>query len=468
MSNVNTRMVFDVLEEARASRGWGMSLYNTSLAKNVSAVADQLVQADLAMFLSERSRSVDITPMKLRSIPCSHFPGTPNTQNCRRAYFVPGGVELAAAPTDNESNHNKTDVILARSQRGYIFDFIEGPAMNEEWHFEADTDCEVYGFPFGAFHLCLKNPANNTLNARIVHCPNDISTLSDCHTNKTWHSRPGWTTSLTTTFRDADVAYSKINGTILSHTFTSPALVAPVSASEMLAGYRSAFSSFPDLAALLNLFADSKATNLFSLYVYPAMIWANLKSVEALGPQNPAVVTRAQDTLQCLLAIMLFYCQPSLFARALAQYAENATLGDAFPTLKVFAEELIHESPADTEVVEAVTRYQLQVGRATLVAYVVICGTALGACLVALGWAAWVEGTGKVRVPETTPFPAWDERVRCRVESVRDGSGVEDGEVMGLEKGIDGGKGLSRTAEGLKVVLVKEGAGQGVEEKRSA
>lgn len=165
LGNVNTRMVFDVLEETRASRGWGMSLYNASLAKNVSAIADQLVQADLAMFLSERSRSIDITPMKLRSIPCSHFPGTPNTQNCRRTYFVPGGVELAAAPTDNESNHNKTDVILAKSQRGYIFDFLEGPAINEEWHFDTDTDCEVYGFPFGAFHLCLKNPANNTLDA---------------------------------------------------------------------------------------------------------------------------------------------------------------------------------------------------------------------------------------------------------------------------------------------------------------
>lgn len=298
--------------------------------------------------------------------------------------------------------------------------------------------------------------------AGIVHCPNDISTLSSCHTNKAWHTGPGWTTSITTTFRAADVAYSKTNGTILSHTFTSPALAAPISAPEMLAGYRSAFSSFPDLAALLNLFADSAATNLFSLYVYPAMIWANLKSVEALGPQNPAVVTRAQDTLQCLLAIMLFYCQPALFARALAQYAENATLGEAFPALRGFARELVRESPPDTDVVVAVTRYQLQVGRATLVAYVVICGTALGVCLVALGWAGWVEGTGKVRVPETSHFPAWDERVRCRVESVRNGKGGEVGEGRSI------GKGLIRTVEGLRIVLEKERGGQEEEEKRPA
>jgi hypothetical protein len=142
-----------------------MSLFNDSLANNVSAIADQLVQADLAMFLSERSRSVDITPTKLRLIPCSHVPGIPNTQNCKRSYFVPGGVELASVNDKSDSVRNKADVILAKKQRGYIFDFVEGPGINEEWNFGAATECEVYGFPFGAFHLCLSNPENNTLRA---------------------------------------------------------------------------------------------------------------------------------------------------------------------------------------------------------------------------------------------------------------------------------------------------------------
>jgi len=162
-------MAFDLLEGSTTSLGWGVSLFNASLAKNVSSIADHLVQAELATFLSEPTRSIDITPASLRVIPCSHRPGMENTQNCKRTYFVPGGVELAAPEKQNSPSLNRADVFLAKDQQGYILDFLEGPGVREEWQFEGDKDCEVYGFPFGAVHLCLNNAGNNTLHARTFH-----------------------------------------------------------------------------------------------------------------------------------------------------------------------------------------------------------------------------------------------------------------------------------------------------------
>lgn len=141
-----------------------MSLFNASLAKNVSAIADQVVQADLSMFLSEPYRTVDLTPPSERSIPCAHIPGKDNTENCRRVYYIPGGMDLAA----NRATQGTTDadILLSINQQGYILDFVEGPGAGEQWNFDAETECKVYGFPFGAFHLCLKNGSPNILHAR--------------------------------------------------------------------------------------------------------------------------------------------------------------------------------------------------------------------------------------------------------------------------------------------------------------
>lgn len=162
--DVHTKEVFEILDGTPTTLGWGMSHFNASLAKNVSAIANQVVQADLAMFLSEPYRTVDLTTPQDRSVPCSHLPGKENERNCRRVYYIPGGMDLAATREVKETA--KAEVILAQDQQGYILDFVEGPGAGEDWAFEAEAECKVYGFPFGAFHLCLRNGAANTLQAR--------------------------------------------------------------------------------------------------------------------------------------------------------------------------------------------------------------------------------------------------------------------------------------------------------------
>lgn len=116
------------------------------------------------MFLSQPYRSVDITPSADRSVPCSHIPGQNNTKNCRRIYYMPGGLELTT--TQQVKKIVESEVVVAQNQQGYVLDFLEGPGINEEWSFKSDTECQIYGFPFGAFHLCLRNGGPNTLQAR--------------------------------------------------------------------------------------------------------------------------------------------------------------------------------------------------------------------------------------------------------------------------------------------------------------
>lgn len=109
-----------------------------------------------------------------------------------------------------------------------------------------------------------------------------------------------------------------MNGSILSHEYTTDATPAPISSQEMLAAFRCAFSSFPSRASLTTFTSDLQARTIFPLHIQPAIVWANLKGVNALLSTDPALSARAQDTLQCVLAIMLYYSQPALFARALS------------------------------------------------------------------------------------------------------------------------------------------------------
>ena len=189
----------------------------------------------------------------------------------------------------------------------------------------------------------------------------------------------------------------------------------------MLQGYRDAFDNFSTLQDLLALSAKADKTKLFPLYAYPAYVWGCLKGVSALGSHDPAVATRAADVLQCLLAIMLYYCQPTLFARALSVPIRNSTM-EADEGLKTFTSDLLAAVPPDTQVMLAGLRYRILVGIATLIAYVVLCGTALVLCLIVLLLGSHSRFAG--RVPKIDHFPIWDVLIHCELDS-RSGTSAE-------------------------------------------
>jgi hypothetical protein len=233
-----------------------------------------------------------------------------------------------------------------------------------------------------------------------VECPTSVSAASNCMEDTSWLSNAGWTTQLTSTFRHATVAYSRENATILSHDYTSDAVPAPVSAQELLTAYQVVFSSFPSIAALTTLITDSQVTALFSLYIQPAIIWSNLRGTLS-SSTDPALLARAQDTIQCILAIMLYFSQPAVFARALSL---NTNLTSE---MQIFKE---HLPLPDIESYEARMRYQLVMNKTWLILYLAICVVALILCIAGLILSFLGNG-----IPQTTSYQGWDEQTRCIV-----------------------------------------------------
>jgi hypothetical protein len=154
-------MKFHPMHDSPQVMGWGMSPFNGSLAKNVSIITDQLVNA--VMFLSDPTRSVDITPGPLAAVPCSNTPQKQVDVKCKRSYYLPAGVEFVAAQLDGSPLFEKSDVFFAMGQQGYLLEYEEG---DSKWEFDQSAECLSYGFAFAAFRLCLKNTKSNALQAR--------------------------------------------------------------------------------------------------------------------------------------------------------------------------------------------------------------------------------------------------------------------------------------------------------------
>ena len=281
----------------------------------------------------------------------------------------------------------------------------------------------------------------------IVNCPNEFAALTQCRSNTSWHADPGWITTVTSTFRRATVGYSRSNGTILfSELSDTPEVPAPVDAIEMLQGYRDAYGDFDNLPSLLTILSDPEAMNLFPLYVYPAYVWANLKSVSLLGPRNPAIMTRAAETLQSMIAITLYYCQPSAYARSLSKPAGNFSLSADKDALERLKAETLAAAPADTEVSLARLCYRIVVGPETYKAYVVLCASALILCIVLLLIGSYAPFASYI--PPTSAFPALDDISYCRLVSTSDRTDDRPDRLRKLK-----GAKLIQAAADMKIVL---------------
>ena len=214
----------------------------------------------------------------------------------------------------------------------------------------------------------------------------------------------------------------------------------------MLQAYRWAYGNFSGVSDLYGLLTDPDETNLFPLRTFPALVWGCLRGVSTLGSTNPAIVSKAADTLQCLLAIMLYYCQPTLFARKWTRAPDSAF---DRPELRKFAADLAAQAPPDTHITLAGSKYQIIVGQATLVAYVALCGVALALCLIVLCIGSLDKTAG--RIPDTTPFPSWDNDVHCEMRKVVNGDEVEAGRKGDLGK-LKGNQ-MIRQVDGMRVRL---------------
>jgi hypothetical protein len=212
----------------------------------------------------------------------------------------------------------------------------------------------------------------------IVKCPTAIAfTASQCITETSWHTNTthAISTTLTTTFRRADVSYHRSNTSIASHVFKTGEVRAPVNASDLLDAYMvfakgsgatldlmlaqqtstvsveeptSGDTSVSALDNLLNTFESLErnassgsrkrqsldeqsldGTDLFSGVLgtagvqlpgsnpmFPVMPFAMLEACSLAGSENPRLAAYCTNFLQNFLAIPLYWCNRLLPVRA--------------------------------------------------------------------------------------------------------------------------------------------------------
>jgi hypothetical protein len=244
----------------------------------------------------------------------------------------------------------------------------------------------------------------------IVSCPYSDPTTQSCLDDTSWQSLPGWATSLNATFRRASMAYSRQNGTILTHQFIDkPASAASVDSSDIL----QAWDNFLGVSTA----ANDQSQELMSMlglggggFLFPGLVSWFLNGVSAIALENPAADTRGVNALQALLAIPLYWCQTGIMERnSMVSLPSSELLANAGSL------NITDGVRSGATISLAVQRNEIAVSVATLTAYVSMSVAALLLCFVALSIGMC---TSKAKsIPKTSSFPALDFCTNCVVTS---------------------------------------------------
>jgi hypothetical protein len=223
---------------------------------------------------------------------------------------------------------------------------------------------------------------------------------------------------------------SRSSGAIVSHHLSTSATPTKIQAPELLTA----------LATLLNTTAGGPGLSSLILGkpngFFGRIVAAHLLRIGKLASLWSPSNTHGINALQSLLAMAIYFCQPGVLAGAVLPSTGNNTAQIQQNLIAVIP------LPVNTEMAFVRTRYRLKVGRATLIAYVVLCGLTLLECFCALvvgTIAEWVQ-----KEAEPTLYPALDFWTQCRVEH-EDGAvvKVQERDAMAWKTGQDLFKGIS-------------------------
>ena len=225
-----------------------------------------------------------------------------------------------------------------------------------------------------------------------------------------------------TSYRRATVAYSRYNGTILSHKFSkTPPVVAPINATELLQAFDiilgTSTSNFTELITPFAAFGSRKPA-------LPYFIWWYFHGISGLPVHDAGANARAVAGLQSLLALTIYHCQAKDFADLQHGLGYNNSTAIGRMILSLFP-----TAERDTAILPAILRYNIVVGHGSLIAYVIMSGTVWLLCLVVL-----ILGSANAaarRANGTTYFPALDVCTKYEVLDT-DGEEVSKEQLLSL------------------------------------
>lgn len=249
--------------------------------------------------------------------------------------------------------------------------------------------------------------------------------------NSTWPSSGGWGTTLSLSTLHANIGYNGQNGTILYHEFLDQKQNVSINATEVLSVFNTLFiqpvNTSSEWGGLLTALGISSNRPVVSL-----TIWQYFEGLAELATTNALIAQQAFAGLHSLIAIPIYHCQPKDFADLRKVLLRNLNNGTAIGSL--LGPKIVNAFPdatEDTDIVPAKIRWNLNVGRATLIAYIIINGGTLLACFIA----RLVESCSQMgrNVQHMGAFPLLDEK--CDSVITSGGIPVQPETFRGFQQG---------------------------------
>ncbi len=423
LGDVQTDVGFQIVAPSSEPRSFGFQSFNSSVASLLAFSADQIFGMSMDEFLVNPRFVVDITPVDRGNQSCSTGYDINKGQACTRNIFLPasGGSAL-------DETHPEADLVVVQDAIGYQLDFN---SLDEVFQFDSAAHCHIYGTDLAAFQLCLRSAYDAGIAASkcssmhfwpdsqavgLNYCAMVDGRNGSCLSSTEWTEAPGWGTLMEATLRKADIAYSRRNNTIVTHSFKSGKNPADVEAGDLLQAYNLLIDSEATQASssgsssqgtlddiIKSIFSSGDVGNLSNTL-------AALVTVNRLSASIPSVfhtltlaylssshrAFKGSEILQNILAIPLWYCSVSS--------TSNVILSEVDPSTSLHS--FITNTGQGPKLFLARSEYNLIVGRWTVLAYALLGGVAIVFCLIALTLATFHPRAASL--PNYTFFPLFN------------------------------------------------------------
>ncbi|KAK5111739.1 hypothetical protein LTR85_011784 [Meristemomyces frigidus] len=422
MSDVSTKPAFVHRRTWNLTNAEGISEFNSSHGPLIAIQADRIFSNSITTFLSNNEITVDITPDKLKVISCHQMARTGETPTCEREVFMPGAIPIGLVTQDG---YPEADIAMTFALKGYVlrygpgdgpksWEFDEGSCMTDKsWHRntnESTTTTLRTSFRWAdvAFHRANASIAwHNFLDIpeqeAPIRAPDLLAVFDDFALGTQsfvqmfydWSSALGPDTA-------TDIAGDSSTGDALSDAIDSLIETPDELSNSRLRTHKrqSESDNTLDATSLLGGLLGSLASSMpGSNPIFPIVPFAYMDACFSLGKLNPGAIPICTDFLQNFLAIPLYWCDALLPTRANSggldltdpfTQGENGSSGaelDAFLAyvgLDDASKRRIEDGTGVTKVALSRLRYEIDVGRPSLIVYTVVTGTILLFCIAAL------------------------------------------------------------------------------------
>lgn len=410
---MNTSVIYAPIEDTVEPFALGMQDFNHSVAPQLGVMQDLLFNINYVTFLYNPLHSVNLGGKRDQTKGCVKGTGLTKNDSCTRTILVAQEYQNVDARL-GLTQHLESNVVLSENQQVYSLEYRDNVELSKDVR-----NCKTFESGPVQYLFCVENHDDSWIRAEMIPCPVDLITLQRCAQDESWHSSSGFSTALKASFVRATISYDRQDGRILSHEIDTEvgSKQANLDSAELLSAFTVILNTtVPDEPDVSSSILGTPS------HFFGRLIAGHMYRIGKGMQTNPTTRVKGINAVQSLLGLVLFYCQNGILAQTVLPFAPNSG-GQSQLTSGAFQDE---QKTAIVALAE--TKYRIKVGRATLIAYIVLSSVTLLVCILALVIGSILELVKFEAEP--TLWPSLDFWTQCRVE---DGNG----KVITAEKRVE-------------------------------